>query len=200
MRYKVPQNIDMEDRIVGPLTMVQFVLVMVGGMLVYLAYTLFTPSTFWFAAIPIALVTLTLAFVKVNDQPFPKFLAATILFLVRPKNRVWQKEDGVENLKIVHKDIPTAASTAGQSSVQRSQLESLSASLDTGGAAPIPTTPAVATATPAPQTQAPTTPAAPAGTLPIEELPTLGRPMGTATPAETAPEPNPGVDQSWGHS
>ena len=35
MRYKVPQNIDMEDRIVGPLTMVQFVIVMIGGMIVY---------------------------------------------------------------------------------------------------------------------------------------------------------------------
>lgn len=189
MRYKVPQNIDMEDRIVGPLTMVQFVIVMVGGMLVYLTYTLFTPGTFWFAAIPIALVTLTLAFVKVNDQPFPKFLAATVLFLVRPKNRVWQKEDGVETLKIVHKDIPTAASMAGQSTVQRSQLESLSASLDTGGAQPIP---------PAPD--------APAGTLPLEELPTLGKPMvGGSEPAPSAgttppASQPPAVDQSWGHS
>ncbi len=144
MRYKVPQNIDMEDRIVGPLTMVQFVIVMAGGMLVYLCYTLFTPTTFWIAALPIALVTLTFAFVKVNDQPFPKFAAATLLFLTRPKSRVWQKETGAEALKITHKVTPTAANTAVHSTVERSQLESLSAALDAGGAAPVPPAPELA--------------------------------------------------------
>ncbi len=131
----------MEDRIVGPLTMVQFVTVMVGGMIIYLSYLLFTPTSFWIIAVPVGLATLALAFLKINDQPFPKFLAATLLFLVRPKNRVWQKTDAAEPLSITHQ--PTAQETrqTGQSTVQAGDLAGLATVLDTGGTVPIPTTP-----------------------------------------------------------
>lgn len=160
MRYKVPQNIDMEDRIVGPLTMVQFVTVMIGGMIVYVSYLLFTPTSFWIIAIPVTMATLALAFLKVNDQPFPKFLAATLLFLVRPKNRVWQKTDSGEALSITHQ--PTAQETrqTGQSTVKAGDLAGLATVLDTGGTTPIPTTPPVApVAAPLPPS-APSSPAA----------------------------------------
>ncbi|MBI4032739.1 PrgI family protein [Candidatus Berkelbacteria bacterium] len=102
-RYQVPQNIDMEDKIVGPLTMLQFVYLMVGGMIVYLSWTLFDISLFLVIAVPVGLFTLALAFVKVQDQPFPKFMAAFLLYLVRPKARVWQKEQQLSELKLTKK-------------------------------------------------------------------------------------------------
>ena len=189
MRYKVPQNIDMEDRIVGPLTMVQFVTVMVGGMLVYVSYLLFTPTTFWFAAIPLALVTIAFAFLRVNDQPFPKFAAASLLFLVRPKSRIWQKSNNDEALKIVHKPNTQTARLGAESTVQRSQLDELSTILDTAGSPPI-------APTPPPSIPAPVaTPVTPP--LPLENgtLVPLEQPTAPATPSTEPAQP--GLHTSW---
>lgn len=190
MRYKVPQNIDMEDRIVGPLTMMQFVTVMVGGMIVYVSYLLFTPTTFWFAAIPVGMVTLAFAFLKVNDQSFPKFTAAALLFLVRPKNRIWQKTDNADTLTIVHKPITQAARIGAESMTQKSQLESLSTVLDTGGTTPppaelIPLEP-IQTAKPI----TPVTPTVAPAVVPVAAPPTLNPP--------TTEPPTPGLHNSWG--
>jgi hypothetical protein len=218
VRYKVPQNIDMEDRIVGPLTMVQFVTVMIGGGLVYLSYTVLTPSTFWFVAIPVAIVTLALAFLKVNDQPFPKFAASAMLFIVRPKKRIWQKTDNAETLTIVHKPNMQAVRMGAESTVKRSQLEQLSTVLDTGGTTPIPTTAPPTLNPSAPEaaavSQATTTPTI-AKTIPAandEEIIATDRlgslkaasgAVAAGTGAETAISPTvepSTIDHSWGTS
>ncbi len=150
MRYKVPQNIDMEDRIVGPLTMTQFVYLLVGGMLIYLAWLLLTPTSFWFVAIPVGFTSLCFAFLKVQDQPLPKFLGAALLYALRPKSRVWQKEEMVEHLKIVSKQ-PSQPEEQSPEQVgpSASELEELAARLDLGGIGPngqSPTSPAPARA------------------------------------------------------
>ncbi len=96
MRYKVPQKIDMEDRIVGPLTLAQFLYVMIGGMLIYACYQVFifdNPIVFWVLSVPIAIITVSMAFLKIQEEPFPKFLIHTLLFLTRAKKRVWMKGD-----------------------------------------------------------------------------------------------------------
>jgi len=122
----------MEDRIVGPLTMTQFVYLLVGGMLIYVAWLAFLPSTFWFAAVPIGLIAVSLAFLKVQDQPLPKFLGATLLYLIRPKRRIWQKEKTTEHLAIVHKkpSRPEEQSPV-QTTPSTDELTSLAATLDT---------------------------------------------------------------------
>lgn len=100
MRYKVPQKIDMEDRIVGPLTLAQFLYVMVGGMIAYALYqTVFftNPLLFWVLVIPVGIITVSMAFLKIQEEPFPKFLVHTLLYLTRAKQRVWMK-DGITQL------------------------------------------------------------------------------------------------------
>ncbi len=135
MRYRVPQNIDMEDKIIGPLTMAQFVFVLLGGMLIYIDFVaLFTslPIVFWVTAIPIFLLTLAFGFGKVQDQPFPKFLVSVLLYLTRPKSRIWQKDPAISHLAVVTK----TATTPEQSSVRgdslgRHDVRSLASILDT---------------------------------------------------------------------
>lgn len=133
-RYQVPQNIDMEDKIIGPLTMIQFVYLMIGGMIVYLAWTFFDIELFLVTGLPVALLTLALAFVKIQDQPFPKFLAATLLFLVRPKSRVWSKDPAAAHLTIVEKKASKPEETSPlQAKPNRTELGELASVLDTGG-------------------------------------------------------------------
>jgi len=133
VRYQVPQNIDMEDKIIGPLTMAQFLYLMVGGMVLYLMYLTLIPVAFFGLGIPLGLVTLAFAFLKVQDQPLPKFLAATLLYLVRAKSRVWQKDASASYLKIVAKGpASTQPAAAPTSPVAQDELDELSQLLDSG--------------------------------------------------------------------
>lgn len=89
-QYKVPQNIDMQDKIFGPLTLFQFLYLLTGGMF---AYALLKISLYLFIAfgIPVGVLALAFAFVKVQDQPFSKFLGSLIHYNLTPKTWVWHK-------------------------------------------------------------------------------------------------------------
>ena len=39
-QYKIPQNIDVEDKILGPFTLKQFLYIMVGGILIYVFFNM----------------------------------------------------------------------------------------------------------------------------------------------------------------
>ncbi|MCX6806749.1 MAG: PrgI family protein [Candidatus Berkelbacteria bacterium] len=90
-RYLVPQYIEMADRIVGPLTLIQFLYLLVGGILVYLFWNVFDKII----AIPLSILVgpifLALAFLKINDQPFPRMVIAGIAYFLSPKDRIWKK-------------------------------------------------------------------------------------------------------------
>lgn len=91
MQFKVPQKIDIEDKIVGPLTMVQFVYAVVGGGISYFFLTSVPAPFSYILAIPMAIFTFCLAFVKVNGQPFTNFLKNAVAYVFNPKTRIWNK-------------------------------------------------------------------------------------------------------------
>jgi len=123
MDAKVPQNIDMQDKVIGPLTLVQFFYLLFGGLFIYLlnswtAGTFLRPF-FWLIAIPVALLSFALAFVKIQDRPFIYFIFSLFRYLKRPRRRVWQKgqykkmtqivnREEVKEKKEVHKDFDRA--------------------------------------------------------------------------------------------
>ena len=80
----------MQDRIFGPLTLFQFLYLLLGGLF---AYALLRTNIYLFIAIgiPVILVALAFAFVKVQDQPFSRFLWSLIHYLITPKTWVWHK-------------------------------------------------------------------------------------------------------------
>lgn len=91
MQFKVPQNIDMQDRILGPLTLFQLLYLLIGFLVTYSLFRSGSILGFIFIGIPVAVLTLALAFIKINDQPFHRFLLSMILFVFRPKLRLWHK-------------------------------------------------------------------------------------------------------------
>ena len=101
MQYKVPQHIDEEDKILGPLTFVNFIYLLVGGALILFSFVLFDFALFIFLAIPIAFFSLAFALIKVQDQPFSHFFVSFLLFLKQPKKRIWhdleEEEDRAAN-------------------------------------------------------------------------------------------------------
>lgn len=135
MQFKVPQNIDMADRIVGPLTLVQFLYVLIGGIVVYFLFTTIAPisgTLFLLSALPVAVFSLALAFLKIQDQPFPKFVGSFIFFLVRPKVRIWHKEGISAGLKIVPDVKKMGDDPVQGKKIKKSELEKLIQVMDTG--------------------------------------------------------------------
>jgi hypothetical protein len=90
MQYKVPQNIDQEDKILGPLTFVQFIYVLVGGAVLLLLFTIFDFTLFLLVAVPITILTLCFALVKIQDQPFSRIFFAFLIYIFQPKRRTWK--------------------------------------------------------------------------------------------------------------
>jgi hypothetical protein len=140
MQYKVPQNIDLEDKIVGPLTLAQFLYLLFGGLIVYIAYQLFflnARAVFFLIALPVGLLSLGLAFVKIYDRPLPQFIKHAISFVSAPRERVWHKEEALEGQSVV--TGPTAKKTEVPGQVKQlpqTDLANLSQILDTYGKVP----------------------------------------------------------------
>jgi hypothetical protein len=92
MEFQVPQFIDVEDKIFGPLTATQFIYV-VGGCGFLLAMWLLLPL--WLAVLvggPVALIGLLLAFYRINDRPLIIFVEAAFNYILKSKLYIWQKK------------------------------------------------------------------------------------------------------------
>lgn len=102
MRFEVPQFIEVEDKIVGPLTWRQFIYIAGGiGVLIVLYFSL--PFIF-FVMIggPLGALAGFLAFHKVNNRPFSIFLESVFRFITRGRLYLWKKEQ--EQTIIAHSD------------------------------------------------------------------------------------------------
>ena len=132
MQYKVPQNIDLADKVIGPLTMIQFLYLLAGGVVIYLVFNVAGPGVlFYITAIPVGALSLGLAFLKIQDQPLMHFITAGFIFYLRPKQRIWQRFGS--NI-ITVRDLPKAKKEEefpAKKSVNKSELEKLAYTLDT---------------------------------------------------------------------
>ena len=128
MRYQVPQFIEIEDKIIGPLTIKQFVYLAGGAGMSFIIYT-YLP--FYLALLLIVIViplALALAFYKVNHKPFIDFLESAFLFYTKQNLYIWKREE----------KKPTVKAGAGSASGRQvyvprlsdSKLKELSWSLD----------------------------------------------------------------------
>lgn len=92
MRFEVPQFIEIEDKIFGPLTWKQFIYV-AGGAGVAAVLFFFTPFLiFLILGLPVAAFTFILSFYPVNNRPFSLFLEAAVKYLKGTKLYLWRKK------------------------------------------------------------------------------------------------------------
>ena len=88
--YKVPQDVEADDKLLGPFSFRQFIYLMLVGGLVVAAVALF--QVFPLLAIiplPFAFFFLILALPLKKDQPMETYLAALISFYTKPHKRFW---------------------------------------------------------------------------------------------------------------
>ncbi len=132
-RFIVPQFIDAEDRIWGPITVRQFVIVIVGALFMFISYRLADFSLFIVQAIVILFLVILTAFVKINGAPFHIFLLNLIQTIRKPRLRIWLKEYMVIT-EVKDKDEGlVAAPPAVKPLMTKRKLSELSLIIDTGG-------------------------------------------------------------------
>ena len=98
-QFTVPQFIDVEDKIIGPISVRQFLILLVGGLLGFAFYKLADFTLFIFLAVVDLGLTAILAFFKINGVPFHFFILNVIQTSKRPRLRVWFKEVNVAEIK-----------------------------------------------------------------------------------------------------
>ncbi|MBP9855980.1 MAG: PrgI family protein [Candidatus Pacebacteria bacterium] len=127
MNFQVPQFIEIEDKIFGPLTLKQF-LYIVGG--VGLAFLFYVYLPIYLAVIPItAIVGLAglLAFFKYNERPFINLMESAFRFSLTNKLYVWRKGKRVSSTPAGE---AVATRVAKAPKLSESRLKDLSWSLD----------------------------------------------------------------------
>jgi hypothetical protein len=94
MRFQVPQFIEVEDKIFGPLTFKQFAYLIGGAGICFVIYhfigSLFISIIFM---LPFAVLALALAFYKYNGKPFAFLVESAAKYFFGGKLYIWKKEE-----------------------------------------------------------------------------------------------------------
>lgn len=129
MQFKVPQFLDIEDKIFGPFTFSQFVYLAGGA---GLCFVLFKLLGFLLGAIPILIVAgiaLALTFYRPNNKPLVNMIEASLKYAVQDKLYIWKRKKFKKSAKIA-KQEKTQAMTENSVKLTGSKLQDLAWSLD----------------------------------------------------------------------
>lgn len=91
MRFEVPQFIDVEDKIFGPLTFKQFIYLAGGAGLAYVSYKLIPFPFSWVFLLAFVGLGLMLAFYKLNSRNFIDVAQAWIIYQIKGKLYIWKR-------------------------------------------------------------------------------------------------------------
>ena len=134
MQFKVPQFLEIEDKIFGPFTFRQFVYLAGGAGICFMLYKL---VGFVIAAIPILLIAgfaLLLTFYRPNNKPFIEMVEAGLKYFTQNKLYIWQKqvsEANREKMRAVEANKKTAEAVKNfDPKLTESKLRDLAWSLD----------------------------------------------------------------------
>ncbi|PIT87083.1 MAG: hypothetical protein COU31_04905 [Candidatus Magasanikbacteria bacterium CG10_big_fil_rev_8_21_14_0_10_40_10] len=90
-QFVVPQFIDVEDKIIGPVTTRQFLIMLASSLFLFIAFKLADFALFIFLLIFVGGSSLVVAFVKINGQSFHYFILNIIQTARRPSRRIWRR-------------------------------------------------------------------------------------------------------------
>src|SRR4030042_7019655 len=93
MRFTVPQFIEHEAKIVGPLTFKQFIYFGIAGSICFILYFSVPFSVFFLSCIVLGMTALVLAFLKIGGRGVPTILSNFLRFSLTPKMYIWKKSE-----------------------------------------------------------------------------------------------------------
>ncbi len=129
MRYQVPQFIEFDSKIIGPLTFKQFIYLLGGLGGTYLIYKILGIFPGILLMIILWALSGALAFVKINNKDFIDVLAAGFSYMTKSKLYIWKKIDKPIKPEDVKKETSNVDSFLAPS-LSQSKLKDLAWSLD----------------------------------------------------------------------
>ena len=96
--YKVPQDVEADDKLIGPFSFRQFIYLIIVAISIAIAWGL-SRLLLPLAIVPLPLILFfgALALPLKKDQPMEIYLAAVVSFYLKPRKRLWQP-DGIQSL------------------------------------------------------------------------------------------------------
>lgn len=133
--YKVAQDVEADDKLLGPFTFRQFIyliIVAMAGTLAWFMGTLLLPLGL--IPLPIIIFFGALALPLRKDQPMEIYLAAIVSFYLKPRRRLWVP-DGIESL--IEITVPKTMEAHRTKDLSQTEAEKrlsyLASIVDTGG-------------------------------------------------------------------
>ncbi|MFA6407558.1 MAG: PrgI family protein [Candidatus Paceibacterota bacterium] len=127
--FQIPQFIEERSKIIGPLTLPQFLYIGVAAIGSFVSFYLFTFFLWLLISLVLGGGAITLAFVKVNGQELPSILASGLSFLWKPHRYTWQRAMAQTTLDIA--DVEKIETLRKSMSIQ-DKLKSLAVGVMTG--------------------------------------------------------------------
>jgi hypothetical protein len=134
--YKVIQDIEAEDKILGPLTLRQFIFALITAFFAYLCFIAVAKHIFFLLAIfaPPMILGLFFAFPFGRDQPTEVWALAKLRFLFKPRRRIWDQSGVKELVTITAPKKIERIYTDGLSQTEvQSRLKALANTIDSRG-------------------------------------------------------------------
>lgn len=131
MQFKVPQFLEIEDKIFGPFTFKEFAYLAGGGGMCFVSYKLLG---LWWGGIPILIIggfSLLLTFFRPNDKPFIDMVESFIKYNMQSKLYIWKRRKNlIQKPKGENKVLETQFINRGEQRLNSSKLRDLAWSLD----------------------------------------------------------------------
>ncbi|MFA7245467.1 MAG: PrgI family protein [Candidatus Magasanikbacteria bacterium] len=133
-QFVVPQFIEVEDKIFGPITVRQFLILLVTGTIIFFSFRYGDFYLFLLCLVFFGGLGLIFSFVKINGQNFHYFILNVIQSLKKPDLRVWHKHYDKVELNYLRKRVFVVESVdKKQKKVQKKHIRDLALLVNTGG-------------------------------------------------------------------
>ncbi len=98
MQFKVPQDVQREDTIIGPVTLKQLMILLVGGGIAYALYISISKTYMIEAWLPpvviVSAITLAFAFLKIHNLNFTTYIMCFLEYHLLSRQRIWIQGSG----------------------------------------------------------------------------------------------------------
>jgi len=133
--YKVPQDVEAEDKLIGPFSFRQFIYLIVAALGIFLAWLLSRVFIgLLIIPLPVVFAFLALALPLRKDQPMETYLIAMIKFFFKPRRRIWDPEGTISLVQIIAPRTAEGPQMKGFTGSEASQrLSYLAQVVDTQG-------------------------------------------------------------------
>jgi hypothetical protein len=130
MRYQVPQFIEVEDKIFGPLTLKQFIYVAGGGGMCLIFFSLLPFYLTVMFSIPVIALSLGLAFYQVNGRPMIIAIEHAVGYFFGHKLYLWKQRRTKGSVSVGKEAVAAGANALPVPKLSESKLKDLAWSLN----------------------------------------------------------------------